>query len=306
MDQLQGMMLRMPDLKKVGVRIHIISPSGVIDPAWVDRATETLAGRGFIVSEGNFARVSYGRFAGTIMQRLSDLQHALDSPDIDVILCSRGGYGLSQVIDKADFSVFGRFPKWIAGFSDITVLHNAVARLGIPGMHAMMSRGLASAPADNADVAMFLRVLGGEIPHYRFDPNPHNRTGETEAIVAGGNLSVLMALRGTPFDLDLRNKILFIEDIGEQWYHIDRMLQNWRMSGALSELAGLIVGQFTDCPDDPSMMCSPEAMILNACEGYSFPVCFHFPAGHDTPNMPLLFGCNARLVVGVDGVSLQY
>ncbi len=295
----------MPDLKKVGVRIHIISPSGVIDSLWICRATEVLASRGFRVTAGDFSKASYGRFAGTTQQRLYDLQQALDNRDIDVILCSRGGYGLSQIIDKADFTIFCQHPKWIAGFSDITVLLNAVARMGIPGMHAMMTRGLSTAPANSTDIAMFFRLLSGEVPDYRFDAHPQNRTGEAEAIVAGGNLSVLMALRGTPFDLDLKNKILFIEEIGEQWYYIDRMLQNWRMSGVLAHISGLIVGQFTNCPDDPTMMCSIEEMILNVCEGYSFPVCFHFPAGHDTPNFPLLFGCKAKLEVG-EYVRLKY
>lgn len=307
MDQLQGIVPQMPALSVTHrTKIHVISPSGVIEPAWIDRAVEVLENRGFVVTVGAFAKAAYGRYAGTPEQRLSDLQQALDSRDIDVILCSRGGYGLSQIIDKADFTLFNQHPKWIAGFSDITVMHNAVARLGFPGIHAMMTRGISSLKDGNDDVEQFLRVLQGEMPQYRFDANPNNRRGEAFAPVVGGNLSVLMALRGTPFDLDIRNKILFIEDVGEQWYHIDRMLQNWRMSGALAELSGLIAGQFSDCPDDPSMMCSPEEMILSVCKGYSFPVCFHFPAGHDSPNMPLLFGCKARLEVGETHVILQY
>jgi len=296
----------MPVLSDKGVRIHIISPSGAIDPCLIDHAALLLTENNFRVSIGRYAKTSYGRFAGSPEQRLSDLQQALDRTDIDVILCSRGGYGLSQIIDKVDFADFCKRPKWIVGFSDITVLQNALARLGFPGIHAMMASGISSAKDGSADFAILLRLLQGKMPQYQFDANPFNRKGKAEALVAGGNLSVLMALRGTPFDLDLKNKILFIEDIGEQWYQIDRMLQNWRMSGVLADLAALIVGQFSDCPIDPSMMCSPEVMILKACEAYSYPVCFHFPAGHESPNMPLIFGCSAKLVVDDDGVILQY
>ncbi|MEI7503491.1 MAG: LD-carboxypeptidase [Paludibacter sp.] len=287
-------------------QIRIVSPSGFINPEFVDGATKVLTSWGLQVSEGEFTRSEYGRFAGTKEQRIADLQMALNDPNVNAILCSRGGYGISQIIDKLDFTQFTVLPKWLIGFSDVTILHNVITNLGIASIHGIMAKHLTEL-ASNAEPVIRLReMLFGKQPFYSIPTNEFNKTGIATGKLIGGNLSVLMGLRGSPFDLDYSNAILFIEDIAEKPYHIDRMMQNLRFSGVLAKLSGLIVGQFSDCDEDPLMMQSISEIILDAVKDYNYPVCFDFPAGHVDFNLPLMLGGNIHLEVTKESAQLRY
>ena len=288
------------------MNIQIISPSGSIEPKYIDGAKRVLASWNFTPSEGKFAREQYGRFAGTEQQRIHDLQSALDNPNVEAILCSRGGYGLAQIIDKIDFSEFRKNPKWIIGFSDITILHNAVSALGISSLHAIMAKHLTELPENSPPVAMLKQILFGEKPIYDIPPHSLNKTGKGVGKLVGGNLSVLIGLRGTRFDLNYENNILFLEDIGEKPYHIDRMMQNLRLSGALSQISGLIVGQFSDLEEDPLMHATVYELIANSVKEYNIPVCFNFPVGHVDENLPLIVNAEVCLDVSDERVLLKY
>lgn len=290
--------------------IHILSPSGAIAPDLIDRAAERLRLFGYRVSVAPHAYGAYGRFAGTPAERIADLADALANPAIDAILCARGGYGLQQILpaldNRAPIAERDREPIFI-GFSDITALHQWCGLHGIPSLHALMCKHLAELPLDSEPVQLWHQALQGEPLCYTLPAHPLNRAGQITGRLIGGNLSVLYGLQGTPYSLARlldaepdTPAILFFEDIAERHYHIDRMMQNLRMSGVLSRIAGLVVGQFSDCDDDPSMNCSVAETILRATDGYDYPVLFDFPAGHVERNLPLWLNAPCRLSVGND------
>lgn len=295
-----------PTYLQTGDQIRIVSPSGVIDPVWIDGASALLTKWNLKVTEGKFTRSEYGRFAGTKEQRISDLQMALDDQNVKAILCSRGGYGLAQIIDKLDFTQFCNFPKWLIGFSDISILHAAINALGFASVHAVMAKQMTELPENSLQIETLKNILFGNLPSYETEIHPLNQQGSACGKLVGGNLSVFSALRSTPYDLHFENNVLFIEDIGEKPYHIDRMMQNLRLSGALENLAGLIVGQFSDCDEDPLMMQNISEIILDAVGNYDYPVCFNFPAGHVDYNLALALGMEVQLNVGFSKVNMNY
>lgn len=297
--------MMMLQLKK-GDLIHIVSPSGVIDPTYIDKAAEVLRSWGYRVEAGRYAKEIYGRFAGTVEQRVHDLQHAIDDPGVKAILCSRGGYGLSQIVDKINYNSLLTHPKCLIGFSDITILHSVFSGLSVPSIHGIMAKHISELNLNDDTLSALKNIFEGKYPDYQIDSQAENRTGEASGMLVGGNLSVLMALRGSKFDLDYAGKILFIEDIGEKPYHIDRMMQNLRFSGVLGQISGLIVGHFTDCPEDPLMMKSVRQVIFDAVGEYHYPVCFGFPSGHEDENLPLILGSKVQLAVHADGVHLKF
>lgn len=274
--------------------IRIISPSGFIDPTYIDQASARLRAWGYKVSEGAYARAQWGRFAGTDEERASDLNAALADSDVDFILCARGGYGLQRIIDR--IALIG---KPIIGFSDITVLHQLSAYHDQFSIHGIMCKHIATLPEDSEPIMALRKALKGEPLEYRWEAHPLNRFGAAEGPLIGGNLSVLYGLQGTAFSiqhaavsmqpsaLSRQKPILLIEDIAERHYHIDRMMNNLRMSGVLAGLSGLIVGQFSDCEDDPSMGCSIYETIKKAVAEYDYPVLFNAPVGHVELNLPL-------------------
>ena len=295
-----------PSFLRAGDNIHIVSPSGAIQPGFIDGATKLLSSWGLKVTEGKYARTEYGRFSGTKDERVADLQQALDDPNVKAILCSRGGYGLAQIIDKIDFSSFAKSPKWLIGFSDITILHNAITALGIASMHGIMTKYLTELPEESDQITSFKNLLFGTPSNFSIKPEAENRLGQAEGKLIGGNLSVMMGMRSTPFDLDFHNNILFIEDVGEKPYQIDRMMQSLRLSGVLKQISGLVVGQFSDYDEDPLMMQSVAEIILAAVSEYDYPVCFNFPVGHVDYNLSLVLGEQAELFVETDKVHLNY
>jgi len=287
--------------------IRIISPSGFIQPEYIDGAKRVLLKWNLNPTEGKFARAKHGRFAGTSEQRIQDLQEALDNPNVKAILCSRGGYGLARIIDKIDFTRFRENPKWIIGFSDITVLHNVVSTLGIASLHSIMTKHLTELPPDSQSIVLLKQILFGEqLPTYSLPSHPLNKVGKAGGKLIGGNLSVIMGLRGSKFDLNYQNNILFIEDVSEKPYHIDRLMQNLRLSGVFSQISGLVVGQFSDSEEDSSMDGSIYELIYNSVKEYNIPVCFNFPVGHMDENLPLIVGADVNFNVSKQQVSLSY
>jgi muramoyltetrapeptide carboxypeptidase len=287
-------------------QIRIVSPSGAIDPSYIDGAKKVLASWGLNATEGDFARTEYGRFGGTKEQRIADLQAALDDTEVKAILCSRGGYGVAQIIDKLDFTKFSANPKWLIGFSDITILHNAISYVEVASIHGIMAKHLTELPANSEQVQLLKNILFGKLPHYQISAHEQNRTGKAEGKLIGGNLSVLVGMIGTTFDLHYEGNILFLEEIAEKPYHIDRMMQHLRLSGALSKISGLILGQFSDCDEDPLMKQSISEIIFENVKEYNYPVCFNFPAGHVDYNLPIVMGQEAEMEVSEEKVSIGY
>ncbi|NLO71577.1 MAG: LD-carboxypeptidase [Porphyromonadaceae bacterium] len=295
-----------PNFLKPGDEIRIISPAGNIDPSLIDGAKSVLVNWGYRPTEGMFTRSVYGRFAGNENERYTDLQQALDDPNVKAILCSRGGYGLAQIIDKIDFSRFQEFPKWVIGFSDVTILHEALQQTGYISIHGGMAKLLTELPQNSQPLVLLENILKGKMPTYKVFANPNNRVGKAKGKLVGGNLSVFLGMRATPFEPPYAGSILFIEDVGEYPYKIDRMLQNLRLSGALSQLSGLIVGQFSDTEEDPNMNATIEEIIANAVKEYDYPVCFNFSAGHIDDNFPFLMGATVTLDVDRNGSEISF
>ena len=295
-----------PSFLQKGDQIRIITPSGAIDPSLIDGAKCTLESWGLNVTEGEFARTAFGRFGGTKEQRISDIQAAFDDPQVKAILCSRGGYGVAQLIDAIDFTKFKQAPKWLIGFSDITILHNAISNNGVASIHGIMAKHLTELPAECEQVVGLKKILFGELPHYQIPTHPLNKLGTANGKLVGGNLSVIAGMIGTPFDLDYEGNILFLEEIAEQPYHIDRMLQNLRLSGALAKIKGVVIGQFEGCDEDPQMMQTLPETIRDAFKDYDYPICFNFPAGHVDYNLALVMGENVKLEVNNKESRLHY
>lgn len=271
--------------------IRIISPSGVMDPNWIQQVEHRLEKWGFRVSRGQHVSSIYGRFAGTIEQRLIDLNEAFADESVDIILCARGGYGLQQIVDKIVLPTRQK-EKWplVVGFSDITVLHALMNIHGVPSLHASMCKALATLPEYDPVLLQMREALekGKNIDALKGTVLQGRK-------VIGGNLSVLYGLQGTPYSLNAiidrceDAPVLLIEDVGERHYHIDRMLHNLRLSGVLSRLSGVIVGQFTDCEDDPKMGCTVKETIAQVLGEYNYPIIWDAPYGHVDGNQPLFF-----------------
>ena len=288
--------------------IRIISPAGALDAAIIEQAAERLRAEGFSVSIAPHACGRWGRFAATPEERTADAVEALSAPNVGVVLCTRGGYGLQQIIDHIEQGVRERGYNGAAvcGFSDVTELHQLVARLGGVSIHGIMCKPIATLPDDAQPRQALLRLLRGEALNYEVPASVLNREGEVTGVLRGGNMAVLCGLSGTPYDIRKsleqdkqqgRSTLLFIEDVGEHHYKIDRMLHQLRLEGVLSGISGLIVGQFADCEDDPEMGCTLQESIAQVVSEYDYPVLFGFPAGHVTHNLPLTFGVEASIRV---------
>lgn len=298
--------MTIPNKLKPGDTVCLLSPSGKIEPEFLTGAELRLRNWGLNIIQSKHCASQYGRFSGTIKERLSDLQFALSSSNIKAIFCSRGGYGAIHLLPYLQDKIIENNPKWIIGYSDITALHMVWNRAGIASLHAPMARHLTEEPDKDPAIVSLKRLLFEGSASYQTQGYPLNKSGKGEGLVIGGNLSVLCGLRGTPYDYSWKNTILFIEDIGERAYHIERMLYNLKLGGVLSELSGLIIGQFTDCPEDPQLGHTLYQSIAKLVEEYDYPVLFNFPTGHVKENMPLPIGLQATLTVTAEGGTLLF
>lgn len=285
---------------QTGSRIGIVATARKITREELQPAVDVLHAWGYEVQFGENLFQSSHQFSGTDAQRAADLQQMLDDDRIDAILVARGGYGSVRIIDHIDFSKFSECPKWVIGYSDITVLHSHIHQLtGIPTLHATMPVNFPNQV--NAGEALFTlkQLLSGDSMKYSWDTHSLNRIGDAQGLLTGGNLSVLYSLLGSVSFPDSDGKILFLEDLDEYLYHIDRMMMGLKRAGALSNLAGLVVGGMTDMKDNTVPFGkTAEEIIREAVAEFDYPVCFGFPAGHITDNRALKLGVNCRLSVG--------
>ena len=296
-----------PQYLKKGDRIAIVSPARKISPAEVETAINIFESWGLEVLLGEHLYASYNQFAGSDEQRLSDFQQMLDDESIRAIICSRGGYGTVRIIDSLDFTRFLKNPKWIVGYSDITVLHSHIhEHFGVETLHAVMPLNFKDKCDGNPSVITLKKALFGKELIYKIPAEAYNRKGTCKGPLVGGNLSILYSLTNTGSDIKTNGKILFIEDIDEYLYHIDRMMMNLRRSGKLEGLAGLLVGAMTKMHDnDVPFNKTAYEIIAEAVEDYPYPVCYNFPAGHIEDNRALILGREALLEVG-DQVKLFF
>ena len=301
-------MITIPPYLHPGDTIAIVCPAGYLPREKAQTCIETLQQWGYRVRTGNtLGGSSENYFSGSDDDRLADLQQMLDDPEVSAILCGRGGYGLSRIIDRIDFSRFVRNPKWIIGFSDITILHaHLYARYKIATLHAPMAAAFNDGGADWPDVQSLRMALTGGTADYSCPAHSFNRTGQATAPLIGGNLSLLAHLVGTPSDPGTERQILFLEDVGEYIYNVDRMLHQLRRSGHLDRLAGLILGGFTELKDTMRPFgATVEEVILDGVKEYNYPVCFGFPVSHGKGNLALKIGVSYDLTVTTGQTSLR-
>ena len=297
-----------PPFLKPGDAIGITCPAGYVSYERIAYAVDVLQRWGFRVVVGRTVGTGDYYFSGHDGERLTDLQAMLDDPEIKAILMGRGGYGCSRIIDATDFTAFRQSPKWICGFSDITVLHSHIHRnYAIATLHGPMCGAFTAESENSYYIQSLQKALRGETLDYSFPTSAFNRPGTVEGIVVGGNLALLAHLTGSVSEINTDGKILFIEDIGEHLYHVDRLLLNLKRSGQLSRLKALLVGSFTDMEDtDRPFGQTLEEIVWDKVSDYDYPVAFNFPCGHDTENVTLPLGVKARLEVNPDNSACSF
>ncbi len=290
-----------PPYLKAGDTVAIVAPSGILKHRneEIERAKRLLKQWNLNVVVGKHVFNQANHFAGTDQERCEDFQKALDNPNIKAIWCARGGYGTVRILDKLDYTKFLEQPKWIIGYSDITALHNQIHNLGVQSLHAMMCVSL---PKDESEIeqtiATFKKAIFGETLSYTLEGSKYNQTGEVTAPIVGGNLTMLHTMLGSKTSVDTSGKILFIEEIGEYKYHIDRMLQSLKRAGYFDQCKGVIVGDMTKLRKNTTLWgTSIEQLILDALADYDFPIAFNMPAGHEEDNRALILGRKTTLKV---------
>jgi len=291
--------MTIPSYLRTGDKVTILAPAGLIEPGQIASAIKIIESWGLKIDLGKSIFSNHYNFSGTDTERTADLQEALDNPEIKAIFCARGGYGVLRIIDKIDWTNFIKNPKWIIGYSDITAIHATCNNLlNIASVHGPMQVNFEKLQKEQKSLDYLKKILFGQSVIYSI-PNV-NKTipTEIEGKILGGNLSLLYSLRGTPYDFNPENSILFIEDIGEYMYHIDRMIQNFRLGNKFKGLKGIILGNFTEIKEnDIPFGLTIEEIVSNALGENLIPVITGFPAGHTTPNYPLVFGSKVKIKV---------
>ncbi|SFD14447.1 muramoyltetrapeptide carboxypeptidase [Chitinophaga sp. CF118] len=291
--------MKIPPYLKKGDLIGVTCSSSKMDQQAAEYAAGVINSWGFRVHLGITVGTSFHNFSAPDELRLEELQDMLDDTEIKAIIFGRGGYGMVCLLDQLDFTKFRKNPKWLCGYSDITALHSHIQqRYGIPTIHSMMCSGITPETADNEYVDSLRQSLKGKATKYNCAPHELNRNGKANGILTGGNLSLLANLSGTVSQPDTKGKILFLEDIGEYRYNVDRMMYNLKRAGWLDKLAGLVVGSFTEEKETITPFGQTEYEIIrNIVKEYKYPVCFGFPAGHSYENYAMKFGLQHDLLV---------
>ncbi len=301
------MSVQFPAPLQAGQRVALVSPARKISAAELAPAIATLQGWGLEVVLGDSIAGDHHQFAGNDTLRRRDFQQQLDDPSIRAIFCARGGYGTARIVDGLDFEQFAQSPKWVAGFSDVTVLNCHLLRRGFASLHSPVPV-LFNQPGGEAALESLRRALFGEADAGLGAPaHPLNRPGTATGALVGGNLSLLHTLTGTGSQASFAGRILFIEDLDEYLYHIDRMLLHLHRSGQLAGLAGLVVGHFSQMHDNTVPFGQSALEIIhNYAQLYNFPVGYGFAVGHEADNRALVVGREATLTVDADGARLTY
>ncbi|MHA4808568.1 S66 peptidase family protein [Flavitalea flava] len=301
-------MVKLPPSLQPGDTIGILCPAGFMPRAKAQTCIDTLQDWGYKVRIGKTLEgTSDNYFSGTDEERLADLQQMLNDQEVKAILCGRGGYGLSRIIDRIDFSKFKKDPKWIIGFSDVTVLHTHIySNFGIASLHAPMTSAFNDDGNKDVYVQSLHEALEGKKGRFQCPPHDFNKKGEAIGELVGGNLSLLVHLTGSDSELKTKGRILFLEDVGEYLYSIDRMFWHLKRSGKLDRLAGLIIGGFTDNKDTERPFGKPVYdLIQDVVREYDYPVCYGFPVSHGKENYALKVGVGYKLKVGKHKVVLE-
>jgi muramoyltetrapeptide carboxypeptidase len=301
-------MTTIPPYLLKGDTIGITCPAGFMASEKAQTCIDTLHAWGYNVMVGKtLGSQSANYFSGTDEERTDELQAMLDDDSINAILCGRGGYGTGRIIDQLDFTLFKKKPKWIIGFSDITVLHlHLYSNYKIAGLHAPMAAAFNDGGAGNEYIQSLKHALEGRKAKYGCAVHPCNRRGEAVGELVGGNLTLVSHLTGTSSAARTKGRILFLEDTGEQLYKIDRMLYQLKRSGALQKLAGLIVGGFSDISDtERPFGKNVYEMVQDLVKEYDYPVCYDFPVSHSKENYALKVGVGYKLKVGKNKVVLE-
>ena len=300
--------MKIPPYLKKGDTIAITCPAGYMPKEKAQTCITVLQQWGYEVLVGKtLGSRSKTYFSGTDEERLNEFQAMLDAPEVKAILCGRGGYGVGRIIDQLDFTAFKKNPKWIIGFSDITIFHAHINRnFKIATLHSSMASAFNDGGHKNKYVQSIKAALEGKKANYSCKTHRLNHTGKTTAELVGGNLALITHLIGTKSDYQTKGRILFLEDIGEQHYNIDRMFHQLKRSGKLTQLAGLIIGGFTDMQDTERPFGKKVHNIIHELiSQYKYPVCFGFPVSHDKENLALKVGAAYQLTVGKQTVQLK-
>jgi muramoyltetrapeptide carboxypeptidase len=301
-------MIKIPPYLQKGDTIGIVCPAGYMAAEKVQTCINTLQDWGYTVKVGNtVGSNSATYFSGTDDERLADFQQMLDDDEVKAVLCGRGGYGMGRIIDRVDFRKFKKQPKWVIGYSDVTVFHSHLySNYYISSLHSPMAAAFNDEGYKNEYVQSLRNAIEGKKLKYTIPVHPFNRKGEAIGELVGGNLALLTHLVGTDSDIKTRGRILFIEDIGEQLYNIDRMMHQLKRSGKLSRVAGLIIGGFTDMKDtDRPFGKTAYAIIYDLVKEYDYPVCFDFPVSHTDRNYALKIGVGYKMKVTKTKVTLE-
>ncbi len=299
-------MMQIPPYLSPGDKIGLAAPARWVDEDDIRFFTEHLEEQGYQVRTGSVHR-RFHQFSGTDEERVNDFQSLLDDPEIRAVICVRGGYGSARILERIDFNAFAMNPKWIAGFSDVTALHSCILmKMGTAVLHSGMPYTFREGK-DEDGLKSLMNALRGNFSAYEVQADKMNRTGRAEGILLGGNLSVLYSLTGTSYQIPTRGAILFLEDVDEYLYHIDRMMLNLSLAGMLEHLSGLVIGGMTDMHDnDTPFGKNAYEIVMEAVDAYDFPVSFGFPAGHQEPNLAMILGREVHLEVNSDGSIMEY
>jgi muramoyltetrapeptide carboxypeptidase len=300
-------MIKIPPYLKKGDTIGLVCPSGTLPAKKAATCISTLEAWGYKVKIGKTLGTQHHYFSATDEARAADLQEMLDDKNVQAVLCGRGGYGMSRIIDVLDFKKFKKHPKWVIGFSDITLLHNHCTQaLKIASLHAPMAGAFNNGQSNNEWVLSLKHTLQGKKANYKAATHTYNKFGKATGKLVGGNLTLVAHAVGTVSELQTKNTILFLEDIGEYKYNIDRMMLQLKRSGMLKNLAGLVVGGFTQTKDsDPAFGATVYEIIEAAVAAYNYPVCYDFPVSHDKENYAIKHGMEYALEVTAKKVSLK-
>ncbi len=298
--------MKRPLYLRKGDKVGIVATAKKVSEAEIAPAVAVFQSWGLKPVLGKHIFSVDNQFAGTDAERLEDMQAMIDDPTIKAIICARGGYGTTRIVDALDFTAFEHNPKWVVGFSDLTALLFDLYKRDTESVHGIMA-GLFHKPHRSESIESLQKVLFGEDILIQAAPHPFNREGEVNGRIVGGNLSIICHLIGTPSDIDYSDIILFIEDLDEYLYHVDRMMVQLQRSGKLRQIKGLIVGDMSDMRDNEIPFGQNAYEIVRArMQPYEIPVGFGFPIGHEAKNMAVPVGRMAKLVVSGTGSMLQF